>query len=159
MKAMTPLHPGRDTFWTWREPHCITERLSLAHALRRCSLAHCTDRSRAHIEIMNVKGGAKTTVGLTDDFPQDVDSLCQSGREREFQRQWCGLTISGFWQVSNQKAVDNNWMDFAICGVQQAVAAFDFRQETLGHEEALLLKGFWKHHIVPHWKAPAFRRG
>jgi hypothetical protein len=33
--------------------------------------------------------------------------------------------------------------------MRQAVATFDFGQETLGHEDALLFKGGRKHHIVP----------
>jgi len=47
-------------------------------------------------------------------------------------------------------------VDFSLCGMGQAVAAFNLGQEALGHEESLLLKGgVRKHHIVPQRELPA----
>src|SRR3712207_6142822 len=100
---------------------------------------------------MDVQRGTRSAVALAHDAPNHVQGLCQSRRKSEFQSGRRRLAIPGLREVDDKKAIDNDRVYFSVCGVWQAVATFDFRQETLRHEEALLFNRCWKHHIVPQW--------
>jgi hypothetical protein len=102
---------------------------------------------------MNVESGAKAAIGFADDPAQKVYCLGQAGSKGKLEGQRGRFTISGFGQIGDEKAFDDDRMNFSINWVREAVAAFNLRQEALGHEETLLFEGGWKHHIVPHGKS------
>ena len=101
------------------------------------------------VEIMDVQGSAKSGVGLFHYPPQEIQGLGQTPGEGELERGRRGLTIPGLGEVGGEETVDDDGVDLSIGGMRQAVATFNFGQEALSHEEALLFKGGRKHHIVP----------
>jgi hypothetical protein len=106
------------------------------------------------IEIMNVNGGPRAAGGFGHYPPQEIQRFTQAGGKSVLEREWRRLPISGLREIGGQETVDNYRVNFAFGGVRQSVAAFDSGEEALGHEEALLVYGGRKHHIIPHFESP-----
>jgi hypothetical protein len=104
---------------------------------------------------MNVNRGATTGGGLSHYPPQEVQGFCEAGGKAELEGERRRFPVSGLREIGGKESVDNDGMDFALLRVGEAVAAFYSTEETLGHEEALLIYGGRKHHIIPQFESPA----
>jgi hypothetical protein len=107
------------------------------------------------VEIMNVNGGATSGGGFGHYPPQEIQCFAQAGGESVLERERRRLPIPGLREIGGQKTIDDYMVNFAFGRVRQSMAAFNSGEEALGQEEALLVYGGRKHHIIPHFESPA----
>ena len=109
----------------------------------------------AGIQIVHVQGCPAPAGGFAHYLPHEIQRFTQTRGERVLECEWRGLSVSGLWEIGGKESVDDNGVDFSLCGMRQAVAAFDLGKEALSHKEALLFNRGRKHHIYPQLASPA----
>jgi hypothetical protein len=104
---------------------------------------------------VDVEGGAAPIGRFAHDVAEEVQCLGEGPGKGVFQRAWGGLAFACFREIGGEKTIGDDGEKVAVIRGRQTVTAFDFGQETLGHEQALLFQVGRKHHILPLLVVPA----
>ena len=106
-------------------------------------------RGHSDVEVVNVQRRAASVRRFADDVAQQIERFGEGRGEGELECLGSRLTFACLRQIGGEKTIDDDGVKLSVVGVRQSVAAFDFGEEALCDEQALVFKGGRKHHIGP----------